>query len=56
VEARCVGDVAISNPIVRDCVLRVDRQQPHNVIVHNVSEQHQEEDKSYLHEALFERS
>src|SRR5882762_6858830 len=56
VEARCVGDVAISNsPLVRDCVLRVDRQQPHNVIVHNVSEQHKEEDKSTLNEALFER-
>src|SRR6266403_1494805 len=56
VEARCVGEVAISDsPLVRDCDLRVARQQPHNVIVHNVSEQHQEEHKSNLHEALFER-
>src|SRR6267143_309138 len=35
--------------------LGVARQPAHNVIVHNVSEQHQEEDKSNLHEALFER-
>jgi len=33
----------------------VARQPAHNVIVHNVSEQHQEEHKSNLHEAFFER-
>src|SRR6267378_4644360 len=56
VETRWVGDVAIrSSPLVRDLTLRVARQQPHNVIVHNVSEQHQEEHESNLHESLFER-
>src|SRR5216684_2249777 len=44
-----------SSPLVSDRVLGVARQQPHNVIVHNVGEQHQEEDKSNLHEAFFER-
>src|SRR6267143_7305518 len=56
VEARWAGDVAIrSSPLARTTALGVARQPAHNVIVHNVSEQHQEEHKSNLHETLFER-
>src|SRR6266850_1454460 len=56
VETRWVGDAAIrSSPLVRSRTLGVARQPTHYVIVHNVGEQHQEEHKSNLHEALFER-
>src|SRR5690242_9984558 len=68
VETRCDALMAIrrqSNRLARRvktsgesrerAPLRMKRKQAHDVVVHDVGEQHQEEDEADLDEALFER-